>query len=412
MGGHADLSLQQAQRICVAAQGLTTKRRDTKSSVAELTEVYGRIGQTQVDSVNVVCRAHYQPLFARIGNYDRQDLDALVAQPASGVTEYWGHEASFVQSDYVMDLARWRDGHWADRSQRFNATQRSLTQDVLQYLREHPGSSARQLSQALGVPGKQEATGWGWNWNDTKLVTEALFGQAEILSLGRNQHFERRFALADQVLSAQHRTVQGDRVDSLGRLVLAAARSLGLATDRSLAEYYRLPLREVRTVLRELVDAGQLEKVQVSGQPVEYYLWPDTPIPSRISQTVRILSPFDSMVFDRRRLAELFDFHYRLEIYVPQAKRRYGYYVFPILLGHRFIGRVDLKAERKTGELRVQALYFESAPSQDWLERSNNELWRMANWLGLDTVNVGTERVLCNPWALAANAKPSSEMSK
>lgn len=412
MSGHAELSLKQAQRICVAAQGLTAARSDAKSPVKKLAEVYARIGQTQVDSVNVVCRAHYQPLFARIGNYATADLDKLVGGALSTVTEYWGHEASFVQSHHVMDLRRWRGAHWADQSEHFNDSQRSLVHDIRQYLGEHPGSSARTISQALGVPANSEGTHWGWNWNDTKLVTEAMFGQAEILSLGRNRQFERQFALAEQVLSAQDQAPDHDRTESLRRLVLAAANALGLANERSLAEYYRLPLRAVRLAVQELLSAGQLQLLRVQGQDTPYYLAPNTPIPSRVAQTVRILSPFDSMVFDRRRLEELFGFYYRIEIYVPRAKRRYGYYVFPILCGHQFIGRVDLKADRKTRALCVQSLHLEVTASPLWLTRINEELWRMASWLGLDDVLIGAERLLCTPWALAANAKLSREMSK
>ncbi|MCW4464396.1 winged helix DNA-binding domain-containing protein [Glutamicibacter sp. MNS18] len=411
MSGHGDLSLKQAQRIAVAAQGLTGQRNDAASSRQRIAQVFRGIGQTQVDSVNVVCRAHYQPLFARLGPYRTEDLDELVSTSRSGVTEYWGHEASFVRSELIGDLRRWRRGHWADQSAMFTDAQRSLLEDVRGYLREHPGSSARDISNALKVPGNTEGTHWGWNWNDTKLVTESLFWNAEILSLGRNRQFERRFALAGQVVDLEELHPAHDRHESLRRLVRAAAGSLGIASDKCIAEYYRLPLRPVRQTARELVEAGELEPVRVQGQPGHLFMPRGTPVPSRITRTVRILSPFDSMVFNRARLQSLFGFHYRIEIYVPSSKRLYGYYVFPILYGHEFVGRVDLKADRRAGVLRVQALYFEGDPSDDLLSSTHDELWRMAGWLQLERVHVGPEQVLCSPWTLAANAKPRREMS-
>lgn len=402
MGGYGDLSLKQAQRIAVAAQRLTGPRSDGASPRHSLQGVYQVIGQTQIDSVNVVCRAHYQPLFARLGNYRTQALDALVATPHGGVSEYWGHEASYVRSELIGDLLRFRSGHWADRSAHFTASQRRLQEDVLQYLQQHPGSSAREISAALQVPANRDGTHWGWNWNDTKLVTEALFRQARILSLGRNRQFERRFALAHHVLSPGHLHPAHDAHESLARLVLAAIASLGIASESSLAEYYRLPRRQVSQSTRRLIEEGRLQQVRVQGQRDPMLMPAKTTIPVRVGRSVRILSPFDSMVFDRARLHELFGFHYRIEIYVPAAKRQYGYYVFPILWGHRFVGRTDLKADRAASALRVNLIHFEADPEPELLERVNDELWRMARWLGLERVTIAAEHSLCTPWALAA----------
>ena len=405
MGGHGDLSLHQAQRIAVAAQGLTSPRSAAASSRVSLERVYATISQTQVDSVNVVCRAHYQPLFARLGHYRTETLDKLVATARSGITEYWGHEASYVRSELIGDLRRWRSSHWADQSAHFSDRQQQLVGQVMAYLQEHPGSSARQISGALDLPAADNGTHWGWNWNDAKLVTESLFWNTQILSLGRNSQFERRFALAEDVVDPAHVHPPHDKQDSLRRLVLAAIDALGITTTRSIAEYFRLPLGPVRLMASQLQAEGTIDSHAVPGITEPMQMRSGTAVPSRVSRTVRILSPFDSMVFDRNRLLELFGFHYRIEIYVPQPKRKYGYYVFPILYGHRFVGRVDLKADRGASALRVNALYFEAPPDGQLLTRVDEELWRMAGWLGLDSVSVSAEQTLCTPWSLASKCQ-------
>lgn len=407
MGGHSDLSLQQARRIAVAAQGLSGTRSPARSGRAKILQVYQQIAQTQIDSVNVVARAHYQPVFARLGDYSRTQLDRLVAGAASPVTEYWSHEASYVRSDLVGDLRRWRPRHWADASHRFTPEQHQLVAPVLEFLDSNPGSSARQISQALDIPATTDKDHWGWNWNDTKLVTESLFWQTRILSLGRNQHFERRFAPASTVIQAQSLEPAHSAQESLRRLVLAAVDALGVASLHCVSEYFRLPAAPVKTMVHELLHAGELQRCRVESLTEDFYLRPGLVIASRRSRTTRILSPFDSMIFNRRRLQKLFGFHYRIEIYVPEPKRRYGYYVFPILHGDDLVGRVDLKADRKLGELQVKSVHFEAAPTESVLQGTDAELWLMARWLGLSSVTVGTERVLCSPWRLSAKHQAS-----
>lgn len=403
MGGHSELSLKQAQRLAVAAQGLSGPRSESLSGSRRIQQVFQEIGQAQVDSVNVVCRAHYQPLFARLGNYRRDQLDELVAAPGSGITEYWAHEASFVRTDLVGDLRRWRAQRWVDSSDRFTPRQRKLVTEVLDFLEHRPGSTAREISAALQVPALEHRAHWGWNWNDTKLVTEALFWQARILSLGRNRQFERCYAPAGHIMDPELLHPQHTAHESLRRLVLAACRSLGVATVSCLAEYYRLPVAPVRQAVAEMAHDGSLQRCTIESVRQAAYMLPGTRIPARTARFTRILSPFDSMVFNRRRLRELFNFDYRIEIYVPAAQRRYGYYVFPVLDGHEMVGRVDLKADRAASQLCVNAVYLEGEATPSVAEGLDAELWRMARWLGLETVTVGTGRALCTAWRLVAN---------
>ncbi|MFJ2621464.1 winged helix-turn-helix domain-containing protein [Glutamicibacter sp. NPDC087344] len=345
------------------------------------------IAQLQIDSINVVRRAHYMPLFARLGSYDTQNLDALVASRHGAMTEYWAHEASYVRSELVCDLIAWQRRRWIDRSDLFTGEHHELTDKVLSYLSVHPGTTARELSAVLGVQAVGEKEHWGWNWNDTKYVTEALFAQGRILALGRSRQFERRFALAEDVLDLNADSVPADKQQALRRLVLRSLRAQGVGTSHCIAEYFRLPVKEVQSILPRIIEEQLVVPVVVSGLDEPCFQLPETTIPRRVQPDLRLLSPFDSMVFNRRRLERFFDFEYRVEIYVPQNKRRYGYYVFPMLYGENFVGRVDLKADRKNSVLQARAVHWEPGVSPEISRELDLELQRMARWLELDRVD-------------------------
>lgn len=351
-----------------------------------MTKALKKIGQVQIDSINVVKRAHYVPLFARLGNYDTALLDQLVSQRSGPVTEYWAHEASYVRSDLVPDLIPWQRRRWVDRSENFDAQLKVLSDRVLTHLETHPGSSAREISAALGVEAMKNKDQWGWNWNDTKIVTEALFAQGKILALGRNSSFERLFALGHDVLPTLALGNEETKNQSLLRLVVESLTAQGVGTIHCVAEYFRLPIKEVKKALESLAELDQVQRVQVSGLKEQCYQLPGTKIPRITVPDLRLLSPFDSMVFNRRRLERFFDFEYRVEIYVPKEKRRYGYYVFPILFGDRFVGRVDLKADRLHNALQVKSVHYESHAPRDVRTALDAELERMARWLGLAEV--------------------------
>lgn len=340
----------------------------------------------QIDSINVVKRAHYVPLFVRLGHYDTTLLDTLVSQQHGPITEYWAHEASYVRSDLVPDLIPWQRRRWVDRSESFDSELSALADRVLVYLEAHPGTSARELSIALDVAAMKDREHWGWNWNDTKIVTESLFAQGKILALGRNSRFERLFALGQVVLPTLQNVESRAKEDALRRLVLESLSAQGIGTKHCIAEYFRLPLKEVGSALESLAEHGLVQKVQVQDINEQCYLLPETKISRNILPDLRLLAPFDSMVFNRRRLELFFDFEYRVEIYVPKEKRRYGYYAFPMLYGDRFIGRVDLKADRAGGELQVNSVHYESHAPTEVSAALDFELERMANWLGLGEV--------------------------
>nr|WP_280521044.1 crosslink repair DNA glycosylase YcaQ family protein [Glutamicibacter sp. FBE19] len=347
------------------------------------------ISQLQIDSVNVVRRAHYMPVFARLGAYDIGSLDKVLSTPGGPLTEYWAHEASVVSSELVPDLRLWQRRTWIDKSDGFTDEQQDLSHRVMDYLAANPGSSAREISSALDVAPASSKEHWGWNWNDTKYVTESLFARAKILTLGRNSQFERRYALAHDVLGKPLEIDGLHRQAALERLIDRSLAAQGIATAHCVAEYFRLPIRDVKSALAHQAAAGRIEQVQVSGLAEPCYMVLGTKIPRKIEPDLRLLSPFDSMVFNRRRLECFFNFEYRIEIYVPEHKRRYGYYVFPVLYGDEFVGRVDLKADRARGVLHAKSVHFERGWETEAHPPLLAELERMAGWLGLDAVQVG-----------------------
>lgn len=286
----------------MAAQGLSRPRTEAKISPRHLKGTLGRIAQLQIDSINVVKRAHYVPLFVRLGHYDTTLLDTLVSQQHGPITEYWAHEASYVRSDLVPDLIPWQRRRWVDRSESFDSELSALADRVLVYLEAHPGTSARELSIALDVAAMKDREHWGWNWNDTKIVTESLFAQGKILALGRNSRFERLFALGQVVLPTLQNVESRAREDALRRLVLESLSAQGIGTKHCIAEYFRLPLKEVGSALESLAEHGLVQKVQVQDINEQCYLLPETKIPRNIVPDLRLLAPFDSMVFNRRRL--------------------------------------------------------------------------------------------------------------
>lgn len=373
----------------MAAQGLSKGRKEQAITARKIANAIGGIAQLQIDSVNVVRRAHYMPMFARLGPYDIGILDQLLAKPRSPITEYWAHEASVVSSGLIQDLRVWQRRTWVDRSDGFSAEQLELSDRVLDYLSENPGSSARQISRALDVAPVQEKSHWGWNWNDTKFVTESLFAQAKILALGRNSQFERRYALAADVVGAQVEVDAPHRQEALARLVARAMDALGIATAHCVAEYFRLPLRAAKEELARQAHDGLVEEVAVIGISEPCYLQAGTRIPRKVDHDLRLLSPFDSMVFNRRRLEMFFGFEYRIEIYVPEKLRRYGYYVFPMLYGEEFVGRVDLKADRAKSVLHAKQVHYEPGIDAGIEPELRAELDRLARWLDLGEVKIG-----------------------
>ncbi|MFL6128168.1 MAG: winged helix-turn-helix domain-containing protein [Mycobacteriales bacterium] len=379
------LSADQARRTALAAQGLADPRPAGRVDARHLRRVLDRLGLLQIDSVNVLSRSHYLPAFARLGPYPRAVLDRMSWGPRAELFEYWGHAASLIPLR-LHPFLRWR-------MQR----NRSLDSPWWRPLRRRPElvEEVRALVAAKGPIGagvtgeaRPNRPGQMWNWSDGKVALEYLFVTGEVATAGR-PHFERLYDLPERVLPPEVLALPTPPVEEAQReLVRVSARAMGVATIADLADYFRLRVDGTRLRVAELVEAGELLPVRVEGWPAPGYLWAGTPIPRRVAARA-LLSPFDSLVWERARTERIFDFRYRIEIYTPAANRVYGYYVLPFLLGDRLVGRVDLKADRARRRLLVQAAHSEhpSAPPEVAAELAA-ELATMAGWLGLDDVVV------------------------
>jgi uncharacterized protein len=381
------LSRASARRVALAAQGFGSPRPERTVGIRDVQALVDRVAQFQIDSINVVTRAHFMPLFSRLGPYDVALLERAAHTPPRRLFEYWGHAASLIdvtlQPQLRFRMHGFRDV-WGgvERVARNNPTLVDLVRDEVA---ERGPISARELEY------QEERTrdNWGWNWSSVKTVMEWLFYIGDITSARRNSQFERVYDLPERVLPrAVLQAATPTPEDSVRALVGRAARALGVASEFSLRDYFRTRPAMTRAAIADLVDSGELIPVQVDGWESRTYLWHEARMPRKVNARA-LLSPFDSMVFERSRLEQLFDFSYRIEIYVPQPKRTYGYYVYPFLLGERFAARVDLKAERTRGVLRVNSAWLEPGqePAQVAAEL-HAELKTMACWLGLSDVEV------------------------
>jgi uncharacterized protein len=392
-----ELSAGQARRAALAAQGLTVARPRGRVDVRHLRRALDAIGIVQLDSVNVFSRSHYMPLFSRLGPYPRETLDLLTVHQ-DGVEgrasadrrelfEYWGHEASLIPID-MQPLLRWRmaradDLAWAGVA-RVGREERVLVERVLELVREQGPIRAA----AVGSPRRERRPGEMWNWNDGKKALEYLFFAGEVAA-ERRVNFERLYDLPERVLPAAVLAMPTPAEDEAQRALLRfAARRLGVATEPDLGDYFRLPRADSKARLAELVEAGELVPVAVEGWSAPAYAPPDLKVPRRIRARA-LLTPFDSMVWARERTERLFDFRYRIEIYVPAAKRVHGYYVLPFLLGDRLVARVDLKSDRQAGVLRVVGAFAESRVEEARVARElADELRLVSGWLGLGGIEV------------------------
>ena len=380
------LSLRSARRIALAAQGFADPRPTGAVTRRHLKRVLGRTNLLQIDSVNVFERAHHLPLFSRLGPYDK----ALLTRSAyvhRDLFEYWGHEASLLPVE-LHPLLRWRMERAAELGEGWGRTRRVMEQHpgfvehVLQRVRDEGPVGAGQLHE-----GERPGGPW-WDWSITKVALEHLFWAGRVTTHSRRS-FERLYdvperVIAPEVLAAPTPT----REDAQRELVRLAARAHGVATERDLRDYFRLRVDEAAVAVRSLVESGELVPVDVEGWRGPAYLWHEARVPRWVRATA-LLSPFDPLVWERSRTSRLFGFDYRIEIYVPAHKRVHGYYVLPFLHDEQLCARVDLKADRKAGVLRVLASWLE--PGAEPLATAaalRDELRRAAEWQGLDDVVV------------------------
>jgi uncharacterized protein YcaQ len=375
-----------ARRIALAAQGFADPRPSGGVGTRQLRRLVERLAVVQIDSVNVLSRSHYLPAFSRLGNYPRAALDDLTAR-RHAVFEYWAHEASFLPVR-LQPYLRWR----------MAAAEQHAWGNMVQLQRDRPGFVAEVLERVRTegplkagdlLEGRRERSGDMWDWHAGKVALEWLFFTGAVTATHRTTSFEKVYDLTDRVLpAAVLETPTPDPADAVRELVRTAARALGVATERDLRDYFRLKPVAARTAIGELADAGELLPVEVAGWGAPAWLDPQARRPRWI-RAQALLSPFDSLVWERPRVERIFDFRYRLEIYTPAAKRVHGYYVLPFLLGDRIVARADLKADRQAGILRVQAVHGEQGIERPVVaDALADELRLMADWLELDDVVV------------------------
>jgi uncharacterized protein YcaQ len=378
-----------ARRIALAAQGFAEPRPSITVGIRQLRRMTDRLAAIQIDSVNVLSRSHYLPAFSRLGPYPRAALDDLTAR-RHAVFEYWAHEASFLPVRLQPHL-RWRmaaaEEHAWGNMVRLQRERPHYVAEVLDRVRAAGPLKASDLAEP-----KPDRPGTMWNWHAGKVALEWLFFTGAITATHRTTAFEKVYDLTDRVLPAEVlQAPTPDPADAVRELVRTASRALGVATERDLRDYFRLRPAAARTAIAELTDAGELMPVDVPGWAAPAWLDPGARRPRGV-QARALLSPFDSLVWERPRVERIFGFRYRLEIYTPAEKRVHGYYVLPFLLGDRLVARVDLKADRRCGLLRVQAAFGEAGIERQSVTAAlADELRLMAGWMELDGVAV-TER--------------------
>lgn len=384
MSSTQSLSQAQARRIALAAQGFLDPAHAVPT-LRTFDRTLARTGVLQVDSVNVLQRAHFMPLYSRMGPYDVDLLRRAASGRQRRVVEYWAHVQAFMPVDlwpamrHRMDAHRAKRGKWSTVEED-DALEAALVAEIA----DRGPSTARELDD--GLPRSKDH--WGWNWSRTRRMLDYLFTVGDLAIEGRNSQFEIRYDLPERVLPAAYVDAPALSAEDAHReLVRRAARSHGVASAQCLADYYRLRVGEARPAIDALVEAGELEPVRVEGWRRPAYLHRDARLPRRVGARA-LLSPFDPVVWERDRAEALFDFFYRIEIYVPAAQRVHGYYVLPFLLGDRIVGRVDLKADRATSRLLVQAAWAEGHAPPETAGELAAELRRLAGWLGLERIEV------------------------
>jgi uncharacterized protein len=362
----------------------------------------------QIDSVNVLVRAHYFPLFSRLGPYPVELLDELSYAPKKRrFFEYWGHEScllpleSFPLLRWRMDRARNFDGIWRLIA-RLAKSKPEFVENVFNVLAEHGPAGAGEIAERVAEERLMGERGW-WGWTESKAALEFLVWCGRI-SVATRRNFERVYDLTDQVIPAELIAQPVPSPEEAQRQLLGiAARALGVATETDLRDYFRLQARETRPRIAELVESGELKPVNIENRNA--YLHRDAVVPRQIDAAA-LISPFDPLVWERGRAERIFGFHYRIEIYTPAHKREHGYYVLPFLMGDKLVARVDLKADRKGSSLRVLSASEQPLTNPaEAAEALAKELQILARWLGLGRISVSDRGSLAKPLRAAIQSK-------
>ena len=360
----------------------------------QIQQVIDRIGIIQIDSVNVVTRSHYLPFFSRLGPYETALLDRARDKAPRRLVEYWAHEASLIppQTWALLNfrMKRALSDSWGGM-QRVAREQPELVQTVFAEVLSRGPITSRQLETALEHDLPRDKSEWGWNWSLVKSALEHLFWSGQISSAGRTSQFERQYAALERVLpkavavQSISPSLRPSDDDAFRQLMLIAAKAHGVGTEQCLRDYFRLKPDQARLALQALVTSGDLIPVSIEGWKRPAYLHRDARIP-RAVHAEALLSPFDSLIWQRDRTEALFNFKYRLEIYVPIGQRIHGYYVLPFLFGDTLVARVDLKADRAADALRAHGIHWESGAPPEARPALDRQLASMASWLGLGAV--------------------------
>ena len=380
------LSIADARKLAVAAQGFDTPRPQTKATQRQVDAIIARLGVVQIDSVNVLVRSQELPLFARLGNHNRNAIPK--ATEAKKIFEYWGHEAAHLPVS-LHPLFRWkmnaaRTGkvtHWGLTS--FYEENKAFVKRTLKHVEKNGPTTSRVLST------RTEKKGTWWDWDEAKVALEYLFLTGQLMSRGRGSDFARIYDTPERVLPRHILNAPTPSEDNARKqLLVRSAIAQGVATVSDLADYYRQKPAAVRPLIAELVEEGELRAVAVDGWTETAFVHRNAKLSKQLHATA-LLSPFDSLVWCRPRNERLFNFHYRIEIYTPKEKRKFGYYVLPFMMNGELVGRVDLKGDRGNSTLLVNSVHVEKGVKRSAISDAlNTELHTMANWLGLEQVQI------------------------
>ena len=399
------LSVAQARRVTLAAQGFTDRRPGGATDLRHVRRVLRRLHLIQMDSVNVLQRAHFMPLYSRLGPYPVDLLERAAYRKPRELFEFWGHEASLITTE-LQPLFRWRMARAADFAwgsvRRIVTEQPELVAWVLDEVRGRGPITAAEIEH--DAPRRKD--NWGWNWSEVKQALEWLFYTGQVTAAERTTSFARRYDVPERVLPrAVLEAPTPAPEDAFRALVELSARALGVAAEPEIRDYFRLPVDGFKQAISELVEDKVLIPVTVPGWKTAY-LHQSAKIPRWVRAST-LVSPFDPLIWERGRTERLFDLSYRIEIYVPAPQRLYGYYVLPFLLGDRFAARVDLKADRKSGVLEIPAAWLEPTADQDETASALAlELHRLAGWLGLDTIAAPVKGDFAGPLGAALAGVP------
>ena len=373
------LSIADARALALAAQGFDTARPKTKATQRHVDALISRLGVIQIDSVNVLVRSQELPLFSRLGNHNRNAIPKATEQQK--LFEYWGHEAAHLPVE-IHPLFRWKmeaarlgkAKHWGLTS--FYDDNKAFVKRMLKHVEKNGPTTSRELST------RTEKKGTWWDWDEAKVALEYLFLTGQLMSRGRGTDFARIYDTPERVLPEDVLNAPTpSEHDARKQLLVRSAIAQGVATASDLADYYRQKPTTVKPLITKLVEEGELRTVAVDGWTEKAFIHRAAKLPKQLHATA-LLSPFDSLVWCRPRNERLFDFHYRIEIYTPKEKRKFGYYVLPFMMNGEMVGRVDLKADRANSKLLVHSVHTEKGVKRSTINDAlNNELRVMASWL-------------------------------